>query len=125
MGILDRIHFLGHIPKQDQIGIMNGAIAVIQPTLFEGGPGGGAVYDAVAIGVPAILSDIPVNLEIVGEANLLYFKAGDASDLTEKMKTVLTSPVKRSNPEELLETGRVRIEKLGETLIEAIKYVIN
>ena len=75
LGIADQVHFLGHIPKADQIAIMKGSLAVLQPTLFEGGPGGGSVYDAVSLGVPALLSDIPVNREIENEKNLLYFEA--------------------------------------------------
>ena len=72
-----RIRILGLIPKYDQIQIMRGAVAVIQPTLFEGGPGGGAVYDAVSIGTPVILSDIPVNREVeAGRGLIQFFRPG-------------------------------------------------
>ena len=33
------IRILGHIPKLDQIALVKSAICLIQPTLFEGGPG--------------------------------------------------------------------------------------
>jgi glycosyltransferase involved in cell wall biosynthesis len=41
-GLDRRVHIPGLIPKRDQIELMKNACAVIQPTLFEGGPGGGA-----------------------------------------------------------------------------------
>ncbi len=40
-GLQDYIHILGLIPKDDQLAIMRQSLAVVQPTLFEGGPGGG------------------------------------------------------------------------------------
>ena len=53
MGLSQNVLMLGHVPKLDQIALLRGAVALIQPTLFEGGPGGGAVYDAVAVGTRA------------------------------------------------------------------------
>lgn len=53
-----------YIAKLDQIALLKKSIAVIQPTLFEGGPGGGASYDAISLGKPLIVSDIKVNQEI-------------------------------------------------------------
>lgn len=123
LGISERVHFLGHIPKIDQIHVLQGALAVIQPTLFEGGPGGGAVYDAVALGVPALVSDIPVNLEI-DESNVTFFKAGSAGDLAVKMLGVLGEGPARPTREELLASGKVRAEKLGNRLLEAISSVV-
>jgi glycosyltransferase involved in cell wall biosynthesis len=122
--VLDKIRFLGYIPKKDQIDIMKNAVAVIQPTLFEGGPGGGAVYDAIAIGVPAILSDIPINKEIKDEDNLFYFKVGDYLDLAHKMEIVVNLIFERPNPIYLMEKGKRRIEKFGHTLLKAIYSVV-
>ena len=64
LGLKDQVHILGHIPKQDQLALLNGSLAVVQPTLYEGGPGGGSVYDAMSYGIPTIVSDIPINREI-------------------------------------------------------------
>jgi len=120
-GLSDRVYFLGHIPKREQIEIMKDAVAVVQTTLFEGGPGGGCVYDAVSLGVPVILSDIPVNREVDAE-NVIFFTAGDALELSHKMRDVLTSkPVRQTNAA-LLEAGRCRLQALGSRLFEAIEY---
>lgn len=124
LGLKNRIHFLGFIPKIDQVNIMKKSIAVLQPTLFEGGPGGGAVYDAVALGVPAIVTDISVNLEIEGE-NIVFFKSGSYEDMADKMKVVLKRKGNITNKEVLLNQGLVRTHKLGDRLLEAIKYTIN
>lgn len=87
LGIDQKVRILGLIPKVDQIALMRGSLALIQPTLFEGGPGGGAVYDAVGLGVPCIVSDIDVNREIDEDA-VCFFKTGDADDLFMAMNTI-------------------------------------
>lgn len=122
-GIQDRIHFLGFIPKIDQIQIMKEAIAVIQPTFFEGGPGGGSVYDAVAMGVPAIISDIPVNREISAEA-VRFFPVGSVVALSKAMEAVAENPPTHRAKDELIEDGQRRTRQLRQTLIEAIDYVL-
>jgi len=122
-GVGDRIHFLGHIPKRDQIQILKKSIAVIQPTLFEGGPGGGSVYDAVALGVPVIMSDIPVNREITDET-VRFFLAGSAEDLANKMAELISDRLVRPSLNELIVRGRERAEQLGDTLLTSIEYVM-
>lgn len=118
--LTDRIRFLGHIPKQDQIQIMRHAIAVLQPTLYEGGPGGGSVYDAVAVGVPAIVSDIPVNREIENE-DVVFFKAESPEDMASKMREVLCRPAPGvPDRERLIQTGEARAVALGEALFRAL-----
>ena len=116
----DRILFLGHIPKSDQINIMKNCIAVIQPTLFEGGPGGGSVYDAVALGVPSIVSDIPVNKEISDES-VSFFKAGSEQDLAMNMMRIVDSPRRNASREELISSENRRVDKFAAALFEAMR----
>lgn len=116
----DKILLLGHIPKFDQICIMKGCIAVIQPTLFEGGPGGGSVFDAVALGVPSIVSDIPVNKEIV-DNNVSFFKAGSEQDLYKNMLQIIDSPRRIMEKEELISSENKRVERYAGKLLEAIQ----
>jgi glycosyltransferase involved in cell wall biosynthesis len=122
-GLGVRVRVLGLIPKRDQIELMKHACAVIQPTLFEGGPGGGAVYDAVALDVPAIVSDIPVNREIEARG-LEFFPAGNAEVLVAKMRTRLATPHQRRNCEELIALGRRSRTACGEVLWSAIDFAI-
>jgi glycosyltransferase involved in cell wall biosynthesis len=123
LGLTDKVFFLGYIPKEEQIKIMCGAVAVLQPTLFEGGPGGGSVYDAVAMGVAAIISDIPVNLEIK-EDNVVFFKTGSPEDMAEKMFQVLKDDRVIPDKNILLTKGSKRVEKLGDTLLAAVESAL-
>jgi glycosyltransferase involved in cell wall biosynthesis len=124
MNLSAYIHVLGYIPKKDQLQILRGAIALLQPTLFEGGPGGGAVYDSVALGVPSIVSDIPVNKEI-DEDNVFFFRAGSSDDLKDKMLELSKRGGIRPSKEALIERGRQRAENLGNALCEAMDYVVS
>jgi len=121
-GLDQRVRILGLIPKRDQIEIMKHACAVIQPTLFEGGPGGGSVYDAVSLDVPAIVSDIPVNLEVSGSA-VEFFPAGNAVALAESMKARLAAPHQKAPPSDLLANGRRQRAACGAMLWDAIDCV--
>jgi glycosyltransferase involved in cell wall biosynthesis len=113
--IAQNVHLLGHIAKEDQIALIRGSIAMIQPTLFEGGPGGGSIYDAVALGVPGLVSDIPVNREI-DDPNIDYFAPGDSEGLAQLM--ILASG--RSRPHfdnsALISRSNERLRRLGATL---------
>lgn len=117
-----RVRILGHLAKRDQIEIMKGALAVIQPTLFEGGPGGGAVYDAVSLGVPALLSDIPVNRELDGLGLLVeFFAPHDAAALSGLMLERLRGPEPaRKDRATLLALGRERRRAVGRVLAETL-----
>jgi len=118
-----RVHILGLVPKRDQIELMKHACAVIQPTLFEGGPGGGAVYDAVSLDVPAIVSDIPVNRE-VDAAGTEFFPAGDAIALADIMNVRLLTPRQRAPGSDLLAMGQRRRAACGDVLWDAVKCVV-
>jgi glycosyltransferase involved in cell wall biosynthesis len=123
LGIAPRVLLLGYLPKSEQIALMRGAIALLQPTLFEGGPGGGSTYDAVALGVPVILSDIPVNREVEGQVEgngISYFAAGDPEALAARMAQALEQDPPSSSPLELEREAAERLARLGRTLQQAI-----
>ncbi len=123
LGLTDCIRILGHIPKRDQIEIMKNAIAVIQPTLFEGGPGGGSVYDAISLGIPAILSDIEINRELdCFDFDLHFFPPHDHEQLSLHMNSLLQSSDRRRFPAtELIEAGNKRRRELGVVLAAAVE----
>ena len=120
--ISHRVHILGMVPKADQIALLKGAIALIQPTLFEGGPGGGAVYDAVSLGVHCIVSDIVVNRELI-EPNISFFATGDASSLAELLGAAIEHPrAVGSDAEALREQGQLRRAACGAQIFAAIQH---
>ena len=52
------------------------------PSLFEGGPGAGAVNEAIAIDLPVIVSDIEIHKEIKHN-KIFYFNS--KNQLTKKL----------------------------------------
>ena len=122
-GLSDRVHILGMVPKADQIALMKGAVALIQATLFEGGPGGGAVYDAVSLGLHCLVSDIDVNREL-DEPEIEFFPVGNAAALAESMRGILRRPAGAvPGVELLLARGRARRAACGAQLLASIAYV--
>jgi glycosyltransferase involved in cell wall biosynthesis len=121
LGIRPRLHVLGMVPKRQQIALLQEAAGLVQATLSEGGPGGGAAYDALSLGVPALLSDIAVNREIADEG-VTFFKAGDAHDLARAMRTFLDTPQPpRPTPEVLVARGRARRAACGQVILQALE----
>lgn len=123
-GVVDRIVCLGLIPKLDQLALLRGAIALIQPTLFEGGPGGGAVYDAVAVGQRSIVSDIGVNREI-DDPTVTFFKAGDAQSLRRELEATIyaySSSESVVHIDKLVACGVERRHGCGMLLYQAIRH---
>ncbi len=74
----DRVRFLGFIPREDQLGLMRGAIAVIQPSLCEGWST--SIEDAKALGRQVLASDIAVHREQL-ERNADFFAGDDPAGL--------------------------------------------
>lgn len=121
LSIKDDVKIVGHIPKLDQIALLKKSIAVIQPTLFEGGPGGGAAYDAISLGKPLIVCDIPVNLEIEDTERVFFFKAKSVEDLAEKMNILSKKSFEAVDNQVLREQGKARKLACGNVLLNIIE----
>ena len=119
LGVKDNVHFLGYIPKIDQIRLMKECIAVIQPTLYEGSPGGGEIEDAVSLGKRSIVSDIPVNLEI-DEDTVTFFKSGSVIDLKNEMKAIIDTTYETPSNKALITLGQERHRLYYEVLKQMI-----
>jgi glycosyltransferase involved in cell wall biosynthesis len=123
LGIGSRVKLLGMVPKSKQMQLLRNSLALIQPTLFEGGPGGGAVYDAVALGVPALVSNIEVNQE-ADCSDVRFFEAGNPDELARLMRDLLHGePLRRLDYDELFEAGKARLVRCGSVLLEALAFV--
>ena len=59
-----KIIILGNVNKKEQISLIRKSEAIIQPTLYEGGPGGFSTYEAIYFKKRVFLSDIEINKEI-------------------------------------------------------------
>lgn len=124
LGLGERCRILGMIPKADQIALLRGAALLLQPTLYEGGPGGGASYEAGGLGVPALLSDIPVNLEAAIDT-VRYFRAGDATHCAEQIAAMLASPAARPGDDELLARSAQRLRVAGSVLVDRMRALLD
>jgi glycosyltransferase involved in cell wall biosynthesis len=111
------IFILGYIPKVDQLQILKKCLAVIQPTLFEGGPGGFSVFESVAHGIPSIVSDIDVNKEIEDDT-VTFFEKGSASDLSKKMLSVLQKEKYVYSIDELVIRSEKALLNMGKVLLK-------
>ena len=88
-GIENDFRVLGVVPFMDMLGLMRSSRALINPSLFEGWST--TVEEARRLGVPALLSDLPVHREqaIPGAR---YFPPGDPAALAAAMRELLGTP---------------------------------
>jgi glycosyltransferase involved in cell wall biosynthesis len=82
-GLRDRVTLVGRVPRRVQIELMRRALAIIQPSLFEGWST--VVEDARALGRPLLLSDLAVHRE-QDPPCATYFPATDADALAATME---------------------------------------
>lgn len=74
--------YLGMIPREDIIPLMNASMAVLNPSLFEGWST--TVEEAKATGSPLLLSDIPVHRE-QALSNALFFNPFDHVSIADQL----------------------------------------
>lgn len=116
-GLLPWFRHLGLIPMADVLALNAGALAVLNPSLFEGWAS--SVEEAKAVGSPLILSDIPVHREQAPWAQ--FFNPTDPSELAEALITTANSPLKRQNDfAALIAANRARNREFAEALNSAV-----
>ncbi|MBX3013162.1 MAG: glycosyltransferase family 4 protein [Caldilineaceae bacterium] len=69
LGLSADVHFTGYVPAADLPALYGGAVAVLQPTLYEGF--GFPVLEAMACGAPVVCSNVSSLPEAAGDAALL------------------------------------------------------
>lgn len=84
-----RIKFIGHVNGRLLEELFSNAAAFIQPSEIEGLAI--ALLEAMSYGNVCIASDIPENLEAIGDAGL-PFRSKNADDLRVKLQAVLQNP---------------------------------
>jgi len=124
LGIARNTHYLGLIPKRDQLALLRGCSVLLQPTLFEGGPGGGSVYEAVGLGVPAVVSDIAINQEI-DCGDVRFFQAGNPEQLAVKIKEAIAEQRSPPRLDDLLAQSDVRLSCLANAIVGFLDGFLN
>lgn len=100
LGIEDRIRFLGH--RSDIPDLMCAADVLVFPSLYEGF--GGTLIEAMALGLPMVVSDLPVLREVAGDT-ALFAPPGNAESLAASIETLISN---RDLGMELREAGMRR-----------------
>ncbi|MCU4173871.1 glycosyltransferase family 4 protein [Carboxylicivirga sp. N1Y90] len=107
----DQISMLKLIPRQDQIQLMKNSQAIIQPSLFEGWST--VIEDARSLQVPVVASNIPVNIEQVGEF-AKFFNAEKYMELAD----ILVEMPKRDMQAKIYEDYGQRIKVEAENFLK-------
>jgi len=107
----DQISFLGVLPRNEQLLLMKYSQAVIQPTLFEGWST--VIEDAISLQVPVVASNLPVNIEQLGEDGL-YFDPHNPSQLAD----ILTKYPERNLDDVFYEDYHERVKNAAEAFLK-------
>lgn len=115
LGIAGQVRILGLIDRRDQIQLLRGADAVVQPSLFEGWST--VVEDARALGKTIVLSDIEVHQEQAPPHGHM-FRAGDPVDLAQALRTaqvdfVATADTERESKARMQNADRLLLFGMG------------
>jgi glycosyltransferase involved in cell wall biosynthesis len=113
----DHISFLGFIPREDQLKLLKGAIAIVQPSKFEGWST--VVEDAKALNQFIILSSLAVHKEQI-EVNAHFFDPDDFEGLA----TILENYSRQKPLVERMDYG-VQIHEFALNFMKLVELVIN
>lgn len=93
-GLDGQVSFLGH--RDDVPEILAAADVFVFPSLYEGL--GGAVIEAMALGLPIVASDLPAIREVVeADRNAVLVPPGSPSDLVEALDSLIPDEARRAS----------------------------
>jgi len=106
----DVVKFLGFLDRREQLKLMKHAVAVIQPSLFEGWST--VIEDAMAMNQRVIASDLDVNKEQLLEKGI-YFDRESPIALAESLKSFKGSEVDYLYNNKKVKFGEMLLESFG------------
>ncbi len=112
----NNIRFLGFIDRKDQLQLMNHALAIVQPSLFEGWST--VVEDAKAMNQNIIISDLDVHKEQLGDTGY-FFDRNSSIELTKQLMFFNQNQISR--PEFHYEK---KVHEFGDKFMTIIKKLI-
>ena len=118
------MHFLGSMEYEKLPHLYRNALVFVLPSRLE--TFGHPLVEAMASGVPIVASDLPICREICQNA-ALYFDVNDASELAQRIVTLIENPELRQR---LREFGLERAkefswERTAAQMVEIFEEVIN
>jgi glycosyltransferase involved in cell wall biosynthesis len=120
LGIADRVKFLDYVPYERLPILLNQAIALVFPSLWEGF--GLPVLEAMACGTPVITSNLSSLPEVTGDAALLV-NPYSIEEIAVAMQSILTDSKLRSRFSQLslVRASQFSWEKTGLATVEVLK----
>ena len=103
LGIAHRLHWLPTLSEPELVTVLQGARALLQPSLMEGF--GIPALEAMASGCPVIASDTPALVEVLGGAGL-HAKVGDSAALAAAMSKLRDGELRTELRQRGLERAR-------------------
>jgi glycosyltransferase involved in cell wall biosynthesis len=94
LGIDKRVTWIPHVEAADLVVLYEAAVALVQPSLYEGF--GLPVVESMASGCPVVASDIPTLREVVGTAAILV-PPNDIAGFGHALITLARSPDQRGD----------------------------
>jgi glycosyltransferase involved in cell wall biosynthesis len=85
----ERVRFVGYVYGPPLAAFFAGSRLYVQPSTLEGLSI--ALLEAMSYGASVLASDIPPNVEALGEAGF-YFRAGDVASLAARLRELLAAP---------------------------------
>ncbi len=123
LGIAHQVKFLDYIPYSELPKIINEAIALVFPSLWEGF--GLPVLEAMACGTPVITSNLSSLPEVAGDAAILI-NPYNTAEITEAMQAIATDSGLRSrlSSQGITHSQQFSWEKTGKATAEVLsRYV--
>jgi glycosyltransferase involved in cell wall biosynthesis len=102
LGLNDRVHVLGFVPREELIYLYQNAFALVYPSFF--GPDNIPPLEAFALGCPVIAAKVPGAEEQMGDA-ALFFDPNSEAQLAAMIKELHSQPGLR---ETLIQRGQAR-----------------
>jgi glycosyltransferase involved in cell wall biosynthesis len=120
LGVSNQVKFLNYVTYEQLPIIINQAIALVFPSLWEGF--GLPVLEAMACGTPVITSNISALPEVAGDAAILV-NPYDTDEITEAMQTLAKDSGLRANLRtlSLKQASKFSWEKTGLATAEVLK----
>ncbi|MEH1934009.1 MAG: glycosyltransferase family 1 protein [Nostoc sp.] len=123
LGITHQVKFLDYIPYSELPKIINQAIALVFPSLWEGF--GLPVLEAMACGTPVITSNLSSLPEVAGDAAILI-NPYNTEEITEAMQAIATDSGLRSrlSSQGITHSQQFSWEKTGKATVEVLSRYI-
>ncbi|MBD2501055.1 glycosyltransferase family 4 protein [Anabaena azotica] len=119
LGITHRVKFLNYVDYSELPTIINGAIALVFPSLWEGF--GFPVLEAMACGTPVITSNLSSLPEVAGDAAILI-NPYNTAEITDAMQQLATDVELRSqlSIKGIARANQFSWEKTGQATVEVL-----